>query len=204
MFRLQKTGPIRFLGHLETLSQVARAFRRAGVRVATSQGFHPHPLLKTAGALPLGVESLVERLLVTVKGAPGEEAVRRAVNAALPAGLALTDGRPARRKEPLPEPDSVTYHIRTDQALDPDRLKRFEQSESWTYDRWSPKGQRRLDLKATVKHLELGPEGLTVRVGRQGGRPKPAEILESIFGLEPGAALAATALRVAIQEKVEE
>jgi radical SAM family uncharacterized protein/radical SAM-linked protein len=204
LFRLQKTGPIRFLGHLETMGQIARAFRRSGVRVANTQGFHPHPLVKTAGALPLGVESLVERLLVTVKGYPGAEAVRRAVNAALPRGLALAGGRPAGRKEPLPEPDVVTYHIRTGEPLDPACLERFEQSDSWPYVRRTPKGTREMDLKVSIRRMEQGPEGLTVEVGRDGGRPKPAEILESIFGYEPGEALAASSLRIAIQEKVEE
>ena len=204
LFRLQKTGPIRFLGHLETMGQIARAFRRAGVRVANTQGFHPHPLVKTAGALPLGVESLVEPLLVTVKGWASAEGLRRAVNAALPRGLALAGGRPARRKEPLPEPEVVTYHIRSREPLDPERLAAFQASDAWPYERVSPKGTREMDLKVTIRRLELEPQGLTAEVGREGGRPKPAEILESVFGLEPGDALAAGALRIDAAEKVEE
>ncbi|CAO0822388.1 hypothetical protein DFAR_20001 [Desulfarculales bacterium] len=55
-FRLEKTGPARFLGHLETMHHLGRAFRRAGVEMAHSQGFHPHALIKSDSALPLGVE----------------------------------------------------------------------------------------------------------------------------------------------------
>ncbi len=195
-FRLEKTGPARFLGHLEMITQIMRALQRAGVRVAFSRGFHPHPLVKTASALPLGVESLVETLAVTVLGAPSPRSIQRAVNPVLPQGLKITDGRRELPGEGLAEPDEVTYLVRSRKALDPRRLREFQEAEEATMVRVTPKGERAIDLKAALKDLAMEEGGLTVTVGRAGGRPKPAEILTQVFGLSREEALAARALKI--------
>ncbi|KMY66459.1 hypothetical protein AAU61_14880 [Desulfocarbo indianensis] len=198
-FRLEKTGPARFLGHLEMISQIVRALQRAGVRVAFSLGFHPHPLVKTASALPLGVESLVETLSVTVQGdpiAPRSQAIERAVNPALPAGLKIADGRLEIPGEGLAEPDEVTYLVRSRASLDPRRLRAFQEASESSLVRVTPKGERAIDLKAALKDLAMEEQVLRVTVGRAGGRPKPAEILTQVFGLSQEDALAARALKI--------
>lgn len=197
-FRLEKTGPARFLGHLEMISQIMRALQRSGVRVAFSQGFHPHALVKTASALPLGVESLVETLAVTVVGdpAPSPAEIEHAVNPALPQGIKIADGRPQLPGEGLAEPDEVTYLVSSKTDLDPGRLQAFEEAEEASLVRVTPKGQRSIDLKSAVKALDMAERGIKVTVGRAGGRPKPAEILTGVFGLSQEDALAARALKI--------
>ncbi len=195
VFRLEKTGPARFLGHLEMITQITRAFQRAGVPLAYSRGYHPHPQVKTDSALPLGVESLVERLVVKVRGTPDARELARRVNAVLPRGLRLAEARRSLVKESLREPEEVTYLIRH-HGLDPERIRRFQQASSAVYVRNTPKGQRSLDLKAAVKSLAFTERGLEVVVARAGGRPKPAEILSGIFGLSSREAQGARALKI--------
>jgi radical SAM family uncharacterized protein/radical SAM-linked protein len=204
-FRLEKTGPARFLGHLEMISQITRSLQRAGVRVAFSLGFHPHALVKTSSALPLGVESLVETLAVTIAGdpeLPTPEQVEQAVNPAFPQGLKIADGRPQLPGEGLAEPDEVTYMVESRAVLEPSRLQAFEEAEAASVLRITPKGERSIDLKATVKEMALAEKGLKLTVGRAGGRPKPAEILTEVFGLSQEDALAARALKIkAVHDK---
>jgi len=52
-----KSGPLRFIGHLDLQRVFQRAVRRAEIPVAYSQGFNPHMLLSFALPLPLGMES---------------------------------------------------------------------------------------------------------------------------------------------------
>jgi radical SAM family uncharacterized protein/radical SAM-linked protein len=196
-FRLAKTGPARFLGHLEMINQLQRGFQRAGVPLAFSQGFHPHPLVKTSSALPLGVESLVETLAVTVHGQPSPAQLAEAVNPVLPRGLSIADGRRELPGEGLAEPDEVTYLLTGAPGLDPERITDFERSESRVVVRQTPKGRRDIDLKANLRELCMEDRGLRVRVGREGGRPKPAEILAGVFGLTLEQARAARALKIA-------
>jgi len=50
----QKTDTLRFIGHLDLHHLWIRTFRRAGVKVAYSQGFHPQPKIHLVSALSLG------------------------------------------------------------------------------------------------------------------------------------------------------
>jgi radical SAM family uncharacterized protein/radical SAM-linked protein len=204
-FRLEKTGPARFLGHLEMISQIIRSLQRAGVRVAFSQGFHPHALVKTSSALPLGVESLVETLAVTIAGdpdVPTPQEVEQAVNPAFPQGIRIADGRLQLPGENLAEPDEVTYMVSSQAALEPSRLQAFHDADASSVLRVTPKGERSIDLKATVKEMALADKGLKLTVGRTGGRPKPAEVLREVFGLSQEDALAARALKIrAVHDK---
>jgi len=196
-FRLAKTGLARFLGHLEMMTQLARAFRRAGVEVAHSQGFNPRPLIKTDSALPLGVESLAESLQVTVVGRPKPEDLVERVNQFLPQGLRVFEARFRLPGERLNEPKEVTYQIGSSAPLAPDRLEAFLAAGVSELARSTPKkGVRVMDLKAALKQISLQNGVLTVVVGRAGGRPKPAEILEAVFGLSPEEAACARALKV--------
>ncbi|MFH1059369.1 MAG: TIGR03960 family B12-binding radical SAM protein [Pseudomonadota bacterium] len=199
-FVLHKTGPSRFLGHLEMISHLERGFRRAGLALAHSQGFHPHPLLKCDSALPLGVESLAEVLEVVLLAGPGPEEIARRVNSVLPEGLSLHQGRPALPGEGLREPETVTYFVRCADALDPAALAAFAAAESADYTRQTPKGSRVMDLKAAVRELRLEDGGLVLTVGKAGGRPKPTEVLMAVFGLAAESAAAAKAVKLGVNQ----
>lgn len=200
-FRLEKTGPARYLGHLEMMRLLERTIRAAGVELAYTHGFHPHALVKTAAALPTGVESLVETLEVSTIRSYGPDQLAARVNALLPPGLRLADGRPGRPGEKLIDPPVAVYQITPAQPLDPERLGAFQEAEEWTMLRHSPKGQREIDLKAAIRRMELDGQGLLLSTGSAGGRPKPAEVLISVFGLSLEAAAASRALKVEAREE---
>ena len=49
-----KSGPLRYIGHLDLHSLWERTIRRAGLPLSYTQGFHPGPKIQLASALPLG------------------------------------------------------------------------------------------------------------------------------------------------------
>ena len=65
--RYAKVGRAAYLGHLDTGRMLARMFRRAGVTLADSRGFHPKPQVQFSPALSLGVPSLGELLEVSLE-----------------------------------------------------------------------------------------------------------------------------------------
>ncbi|MGQ9779330.1 MAG: TIGR03936 family radical SAM-associated protein [Bacillota bacterium] len=95
-FRLAKRGRMRFLSHLDLMRTVARAFRRAGLRLVYSEGYHPHPLFSFGPALAVGIESEAEYFDALLQEDPGtEEEVLGRLNAVLPEGLFIrAAGRP--------------------------------------------------------------------------------------------------------------
>ena len=86
-----KLGPVRFVSHLDMQRLFQRAFRRAGLPLAYSQGFNPHPLLAFATALSVGYTSDGEYFdVILSEDIPVSEFVER-VNAVLPDGVRIID-----------------------------------------------------------------------------------------------------------------
>jgi radical SAM-linked protein len=54
-FALSKSGEMIYLSHLDLMRLLARACRRAGIPVALTQGFSPHPRIRVERAMKLGV-----------------------------------------------------------------------------------------------------------------------------------------------------
>lgn len=55
-----KRGKARYLSHIDLIHILQRSFRRAGIEVRKTQGFHPKMDFTYGPALPLGVEALKE------------------------------------------------------------------------------------------------------------------------------------------------
>lgn len=83
-------GPeIKFISHLDIVRLWQRAFNRAGIEIAYSSGFTPHPKISLAAPLPLGVTSEAELMdIVIIKGVAPHFFVS-AVNQQLPPGMTV-------------------------------------------------------------------------------------------------------------------
>jgi radical SAM family uncharacterized protein/radical SAM-linked protein len=88
--QLSKGKSLRFLGHLDMSSLLSRAFLMAGVSLAYSNGFNPHPRISFGPPLPLGVFGTNEELdIVTSEPLKGIESI----NKLLPVDLSLVSYR---------------------------------------------------------------------------------------------------------------
>ncbi|CAL9603808.1 hypothetical protein SUDANB95_05447 [Actinosynnema sp. ALI-1.44] len=85
--RYAKRGRLRFTSHRDIARTFERALRRAGVPMAYSQGFSPHPKVSWVGAAPTGVASEAEYVEVSVVEVVDPAALRDALDAVLPPGL---------------------------------------------------------------------------------------------------------------------
>lgn len=85
--RYAKRGPLRFTSHRDFARAFERAVQRAGLPIAYSQGFTPHPKISYASAAPTGVASEAEYLEIGLRSRVEPEQVRFALDAALSPGL---------------------------------------------------------------------------------------------------------------------
>jgi radical SAM-linked protein len=90
--RFAKRGKLRFTSHRDVARAFERALRRAGLPMAYSQGFNPHPKVSWVGAAPTGVASEAEYLEIQLVEHLDPEVVRGKLDAALPEGLAVLEG----------------------------------------------------------------------------------------------------------------
>jgi radical SAM-linked protein len=85
--RYAKRGRLRFSSTRDFQRALERALRRAGVPMAFSAGFHPHPKISYANAAPTGTASEAEYFEISVTERVDPSSVRAALDEALPEGL---------------------------------------------------------------------------------------------------------------------
>jgi radical SAM-linked protein len=82
---------MRFASHRDVARAFERGVRRAGLPIAYSAGFTPHPKLSYPGGAPTGVASEAEYLSLALTARQAETQVCQRLNAALPDGIDVID-----------------------------------------------------------------------------------------------------------------
>jgi len=88
-FKMAKEGLARFLSHLDTVRVVERALRRAGLPVAYSQGFNPHPRISFGPALAVGIASSGEYFDVEFDSRVDVELAAEVLERQMPRGFSI-------------------------------------------------------------------------------------------------------------------
>jgi len=84
-----KKGKMRFISHLDLMRLFGRAARRAGVPVALTEGYNPHPRISIQPALKLGKESDSLEAAFRLSGWMAPEDMRCRLQGSLPEGIEL-------------------------------------------------------------------------------------------------------------------
>ncbi|MEW5869505.1 MAG: TIGR03936 family radical SAM-associated protein [Chloroflexota bacterium] len=95
-----KTEAMRFTSHLDLHRAWERAFRRAGLPLAYTQGFSPHPRLNLASALPLGFTGDQEIIDAWLEHELSIPEIQSTLSAALPPGLKISTIQPVDLRAP--------------------------------------------------------------------------------------------------------
>jgi radical SAM-linked protein len=89
--RYAKRDRLRFISHRDVARAFERAIRRAGLPIALSAGFTPHPKVSWLGAAPTGVASEAEYVEIGLATACDPAAVAAALDESLPPGLDVVE-----------------------------------------------------------------------------------------------------------------
>ena len=89
--RYAKRGKMRFASSRDVARAFERGVRRAGLPIAYSAGFTPHPKISYPGGAPTGVASEAEYLSLALTAREDGTQVCRRLNAALPDGIDVVD-----------------------------------------------------------------------------------------------------------------
>jgi len=158
LVRYAKRGKMRFASHLDVARAFERGVRRAGLPIAYSAGFTPHPKISYAGGAPTGVASEAEYLSLALTSRIEADVAREQLNAALPDGIDVivatedAGGLPASRltasewQVVLPglEPGDAAEVVQKFLALDEAPVERL-----------TSKGMRRMDARSAVVSLDV-------------------------------------------------
>jgi radical SAM-linked protein len=171
--RYAKRGRLRFTSHRDISRAIERAVRRAGLPVAYSAGFSPHPKISYAGAAPTGVASEAEYLEIGVSRLCDPQRVRADLDASLPPGLDVLEVVKAGAGSLADRLEGSVWEMRipgADPAAAEAAVKEFWAADQVEVERLTKKGMRRFDARQAVRSLTLldGPQRTA---GQEPGQP---------------------------------
>lgn len=189
-----KTAQMRYTGHLDVYRAWERLMRRAGLPLAYTHGFSPHPRLNLASALPLGFTGANEEIDVWLETTQPVDDSRLALQNAAPPGLEIKQVKEVDERSPtlqtileaseylitLLEP-AADLDKRIQALLSVDELVRERRGKVY-------------NLRPLILELEpmsaddQGKDRLRTRlVAREGATGRPEEVIAAL-GIDPLAA----------------
>jgi radical SAM-linked protein len=172
--RYAKRGKMRFASHRDVARAFERGVRRAGLPIAYSPGFSPHPKISYAGGAPTGVASEAEYLSLALTARQTVTLVCEQLDAALPDGIDVIDvteeaggGKPSAasgtpRSGGFGALEASQWRIvlpGVGQAAAEQAVASFLALGEAPVERLTDKGVRRLDARAAVVEMHvLGPD----------------------------------------------
>jgi radical SAM-linked protein len=154
---------MRFASHLDVARAFERGVRRAGLPIAYSAGFTPHPKISYAGGAPTGVASEAEYLSLALTSRIEADVAREQLNAALPDGIDVivatedAGGLPASRLT-ASEWRVVLPGLTPGDAVAV--VQKFLALEEAPVERLTSKGMRRMDARSAVVSLDVHDEAV--------------------------------------------
>jgi radical SAM-linked protein len=152
---------LKFISHLDIMRLWERALRRAGVPLAYSQGFSPHPQLAVAAPLSLGMTGDSELMDVFCTRTVTPHWFKGAVNHQLPSGISISEAQQVAPVLPSLQASvrfadyrvtAATEKTREELAAAIDHLLSLE-TLPWEHQRDT--GVKKYDLRALVDTIRL-------------------------------------------------
>lgn len=160
--RFKKEDTVRFVSHLDVQRLFQRAFRRADLPVAYSNGFNPHQLLSFATALTVGATSSAEWLDVKMDKDMSAADFTERVNSVLPRGFSIVEAACAEDKYPslsaVMAAAEYVVQLRFDEVVQADIICASIQkllSNSIVVLKKTKAGMKNVDIRPMVYKMEL-------------------------------------------------
>jgi radical SAM-linked protein len=180
--RFTKQDDLRWISHRDLIRLWERLFRRAGVSLSMTEGFHPKPRMNFPSALAVGIAGTDEMLEVDLAESYTADSLRSLISPELPPGMSVGE------IEFLPAPDrkaqakSVTFEVSIPPARQAglaSKIAEVLRCETLPIEREGRKTP--LDLRPLIADLALSDGVLQIRltVDREGSA-RPREVLEAL------------------------
>ena len=194
--RYAKRGRLRFASHRDVARAFERALRAAGIPMAYSQGYSPHPKVSRAGAAPTGAASEAEYVEIQLVRRLEPALVRQELDAALPAGLDVLDAVPAAGGSLADRIDASRWRIELPGVNRPalqDAVDALMARPNVFVERLGKDGRRTIDARAALFSMSVENSAqscgiLTAVVRQVTPAVRPDDVLSALFvvaGLEP-------------------
>lgn len=185
-----KTDAMRYTSHLDLHRTWERTFRRAGLPLAYSQGYNPHPKINLASALPLGFTSSGEVLDVWLEHDLDVHEIKSTLERAVPPGISIISITEISPKLPSLQSELRSSEYLVNQFEVPNDLKSKVDTLFAAMSIPRQLRNKTYDLRPLVEVLEInddhigGSNLLIVLTAREGATGRPEEVLR-VLEIDP-------------------
>ena len=183
----RKSGLSKYIAHQNTMDIFERAFRRLHLKLNYSDGFNRRPVIKNTGALPLGLESRKELLVIEMREQfTGDLDLHcQRLSAMLPEGmevLSITEVS----KSKMPHVSSVVYRS----GAYPGGLKILEEAlgrfQEGSYSRMQKSRDKDIDLNDEIEEvwMENGELCIKAKTHSSGSSISPYLAFAGVLGID--------------------
>lgn len=191
-FKFAKKSELRFISHLDVINAFTRAFRRAEIPIAYSQGFNPHPKISLGSALAVGITSSAEFADIDLETYISPDDFLLQCNRKLPKGLEIIKAKEIPLNTPsLMSQNSFSVYTIFVQGLDrqnidfESRISSIMHKDSILINRLRGKDKvdRVIDIKPYIANIELldfSKDSIKLKIMIGDGKVRPEEIVNLI------------------------
>lgn len=179
----EKTDNAKYISHLDFVRAYNRTMRRAGLPVAFSEGFNPHPLLSFALPLSVGYTSGCELLELRLAEEVAEEDIRDRLNAAAPCGIRILSVH--RGKSRMKNLRYALYTV-TPESM-PESVDGFMDMDKIIIDKKTKSGVKDTDVRPDIREIRLLPGKIEMVLSAGSDRNlKPDVVMKAMNKYIPG------------------
>ena len=188
--KFSKEGPVKFVGHLDTMRYFQKAIRRANLPVAFSGGYSPHMIMSFAAPLGVGTESLGEYFdLELAETVPTSEITRR-LDAVMVEGVhvlstrQVEDGKAGKAMSLVAAAD---YYVEFRPGKEPeiswkDKINDFLAQPEITVMKKTKRSEKEIDIRPFIYKMELqGDKIFMMLASASANYTKPELVTDTFF-----------------------
>lgn len=195
--KFSKEGPMKFVGHLDTMRYFQKALRRAELPVAFSGGYSPHMIMSFAAPLGVGTTSLGEYFDLELTETVPTAVIEEKLNSTMAEGVrvisarAVEDGKAGKAMALVAAAD---YFVEFREGKEPevpwkDRIGDFTALPSVTVTKKTKRSEKEVDIRPYIYQMELKGDKVFMKLASASANYTKPELVMDTFqrwlGCEP-------------------
>lgn len=187
--KFSKQGPVKFVGHLDTMRYFQKAIRRAELPAAFSGGFSPHMIMSFAAPLGVGISSQGEYFDVEFKETIPTDEIKNRLNKVMAEGIQVhsarkvEDGKAGKAMSLVAAAD---YYVEFREGKEPaadwkGKIAEFIAQPSMLVTKKTKKSEKEIDIRPFIYEMELHGEKIFLKLASASANYTKPELVMDFF-----------------------
>lgn len=187
--KFTKQGPVKFVGHLDTMRYFQKAIRRAELPVAFSGGYSPHMIMSFAAPLGVGTESRGEYFDVEFTENIPTKTIEEKLNAVMVEGIEIVSARKVedgKASKAMSLVAAADYYVSFYEDKEPscswkEKIQDFYKQNSIVVLKKTKRSEKEVDIRPYIYEMELQNDRLFLKLASASANYTKPELVMDTF-----------------------